>query len=310
MKKLKVLIIVGPTASGKKKLALEAAERFGGEIVSADSRKVYRFMDIGTAKPSHEDRAHIPHHLIDVVDPDESFSAGEWTRRASREIHDIIQRGKLPIISGGTGFYISAFSEGLTKGFTSDPKIRKELEKEFMLKGASFMYRKLTALDPVRASELHEHDSVRILRALEIYFSTGHTFTEMVKNEKNTGGDYDYLTVGMALPRAILNRRINDRVDDMISRGLVDEVKNVLAMGYSRKLPAFNTVGYKEWFAFFDNRETFEQCLVKMKQNTRRYAKRQMTWFRAKKDIRWIDACNDQTLANLFEEVSVWAASR
>ena len=301
----KLLIIAGPTASGKKKLALKTAERFNGEIVSADSRKVYRYLDIGTAKPSMEDRNRIPHHLIDIVNPDEPFSAGEWVSRASCTVREILARGRLPVISGGTGFYIGAFREGLSEGIEPEPGVRKKLEEKLACDGAHAMYSELASIDPARAGELHENDTFRVLRALEVFYSTGRTFTELRKNGKG-GGDYDYFTIGVTMPRDILYRRIDERVDDMVSKGLVDELKNVLAMGYSPDLPSLDTVGYKEWFSYLDGTESFEECLEKVKRNSRRYAKRQLTWFRARPNVEWVNATNRDEVGRKLGEVYIW----
>ncbi|MFC1691933.1 tRNA (adenosine(37)-N6)-dimethylallyltransferase MiaA [Candidatus Latescibacterota bacterium] len=304
--KPKVVIIAGPTASGKKRLALETALRFDGEIVSADSRKVYRYLDIGTAKPAPEDRKKIPHHIIDIIDPDEHFSAGDWMHRASTVVNDIIARGRLPVISGGTGFYLTAFREGLTGGITPEYGVRENLNKELAREGPSVLYRKLASIDPARASELHEHDTVRVVRALEIFYSTGRTFTEIRENEKFSGGDYTYFTIGVNMARERLYTRINDRVDDMVSRGLVDELKSVLGRGYSRDVPALDTVGYKEWFPYLDSRDSFGKCLEDVKRNTRRYAKRQLTWFRSVQDVQWIDTSEAPAVPDKLDELEQW----
>ncbi|MCE5251642.1 tRNA (adenosine(37)-N6)-dimethylallyltransferase MiaA [bacterium] len=304
-----ILVIVGPTASGKKKLALRAAELFNGEIVSADSRKVYRYLDIGTAKPTPEDRAAAPHHLIDVVNPDEPFSAGEWVRLASEAVTGIISRGRLPIISGGTGFYIRAFRDGLTVDIAADTEIRKNLENECTGKGLHALYQTLAGIDPERASELHEHDRVRVLRALEVYYTTGRTFTEIRKNSRITGGDYTCYTIGADIERKELYRRIDIRVDAMVSAGLVDELRRVLDMGYSRSLTAFDTVGYKEWFPFLDGVESFESCLEAVKRDTRRYAKRQLTWFRSQPEIWWTGVLDDEKLSLALEQAGRWIES-
>ena len=302
----KVLVIVGPTASGKKKLSLKAAEQFNGEIVSADSRKVYRYLDIGTAKPSPEERNRVPHHLIDIVDPDEAFSAGEWVKRASPVVKDIIARGRLPMLSGGTGFYIKAFQEGLSDGISPDPEVRKNLDEELDDLGPSAMYRKLSELDPVRASELHENDTFRVIRALEIYYTTGSTITALRNEGKNTGGDYEYFSIGLTMPREMLYRRIDERADNMVANGVADELKNVLDMGYPRELPSLNTVGYKEWFPWLDGTESFERCLEDMKRNTRRYAKRQLTWFKAQPDIHWIDGMKPAACEETLGDAEKW----
>lgn len=304
--KPKILVIVGPTASGKKSAAFKAAEMLGGEIISADSRKVYRYLDIGTAKPSRDARDRIPHHLINIVDPDEPFSAGEWVLRASEAVNSVLTHGRVPIISGGTGFYIKAFKEGLTEGISPDPEVREALTSELAEKGAFALYRKLVKIDPQRAAELHENDSFRIMRALEVFFTTGKTFTAFRENNKISGGDYDYFIIGTAIERNELYRYIDKRVDDMISEGLLDELKAVLNMGYSRDLTALDTVGYKEWFPYLDGKMTFEACLEQMKRDTKQYAKRQMTWFRAMKEIQWIDPTIPTEIETKFKEVESW----
>jgi len=304
--KAKILVITGPTASGKKKIALEAAELFDGEIISADSRKVYRYLDIGTSKPSGEARKRIPHHLIDIVNPDDQFSCGEWVLRASEAAQDILDRGKMPVISGGTGFYIKAFMEGLTAGISPDPEVREALKKELKEQGPVVLYQKLLKIDSCRAAELHEHDSFRIARALEIYYTTGKTFTESRENDIIRGGEYDYFTIGIAKNRNELYRCIDRRVDEMVSRGLLDELKSVLNMGYSRDLIALDTVGYKEWFPFLDGELSFEKCLERIKRDSRHYAKRQMTWFRARKEINWVDPDVPGAMERKCKEVGSW----
>jgi len=302
----KILVVAGSTATGKKSLALALAQRFGGEIVSADSRKVYRGLDIGTAKPSPEDRACIPHHLIDVVDPDEPFNAAEWVERAAAAVSDIHGRGRLPIISGGTGFYIRAFREGLSSGMVSSPEIRRELEHELAESGPRALHDRLVVIDPVRAAELHVRDTFRIMRAIEVYLVTGRTFTDMRETAVIRGGDYDYHSIGITMERQRLYERIDARVDDMIDRGLPDEVKSLLNSGFSRELTSLDTVGYKEWFAFIDGAAPFEECREAVKRNTRRYAKRQLTWFRSEPDIRWIDALGGDARDRVVEETARW----
>ncbi len=305
-----ILVIVGPTASGKKHLAMKVAELFDSEIVSADSRKVYRYLDIGTAKPSPEDRKTIPHHLIDIVNPDEPFSAGEWVRLASEAVSDILARERLPIISGGTGFYIEAFQHGLTESIVSDPDVRERLELECAEKGSQAMYRKLEEIDPDRAAELHEHDKFRVMKALEVYHITGRTFTELRKEPRISGGDYDCFLIGMDMDRKALYGRIEERVDNMISDGLVDELERVLNMRYSRDLTALNSLGYKELFPYIDGEESLENCIEQVKRNTRRYAKRQITWFRARPHVNWIDASDDEDMKRVLDTVRSWIAER
>ncbi|MHB9031026.1 MAG: tRNA (adenosine(37)-N6)-dimethylallyltransferase MiaA [Candidatus Latescibacterota bacterium] len=302
----KVLIIGGPTASGKKKFALLAAEQFGGEIVSADSRKVYRHLDIGTAKPSAEDRARVKHHLIDIVNPDEPFSAGEWVQRASVAVRDILMRGKLPILSGGTGFYLQAFQEGLSEGIAPDPELRAALQNRRKESGLESLYAELVRVDPERAAELHEHDTVRIIRALEIRYSTGATHREIGQRERISGGEYDCRSFALDMDRDVLYRRINQRVDGMVREGLVEELRSVLAMGYSRDLVSLDTVGYKEWFPFLDGGAGFESCLDAVKRDSRRYAKRQLTWFRHRAGYRWVNGADAQDMSHALDEVQNW----
>jgi tRNA dimethylallyltransferase len=302
----KVLIIGGPTASGKKRFALEAAERFGGEIVSADSRKVYRRLDIGTAKPSPENCARVPHHLIDIVEPDEPFSAGEWVRQASDAVKDIIARRKLPIISGGTGFYIEAFREGLSEGIASSPGFRAYLARELHAKGPEALYARLAAVDPARARELAPGDAVRVMRAIEIYETSGMTVTALRSLPRLKGGEYEYFFVGVSMDREALYRRIEERADRMVQAGLVEEVIRLLVMGYPRVLTALDTVGYKEWFPFLDGASTYERCLERVKRDTRRYAKRQLTWFRNRPGIEWMDAGDSASAGKMLDEIGSW----
>lgn len=302
----KVLIIAGPTASGKKQFALRMAERFNGEIVSADSRKVYRYLEIGTAKPSREERERVPHHLIDIIEPDEPFSAGEWVRRASEAVRGIIDRGKLPIISGGTGFYIEAFTEGLSGGISPEHGLRAELEKELRDEGPDFLYGELVRIDPERAAELHSHDVFRVMRSLEIVRSTGETYKEIRTAAKISGGEYDYRFIGITSEREILYQRINERLDRMVKAGLLDELSSVLSRGFSRKQTSLNTVGYKEWFPFMDGAETFENCLEAAKRDTRRYAKRQLTWFRNKPGFFWVDSSEADAVNEAETDIALW----
>jgi len=301
-----ILVVVGPTASGKKKFALKAAERYGGEIISADSRKVYRFLDIGTAKPSREDRAGIPHHLIDIVDPDEPFSAGEWVRRASQAVENILARGALPVISGGTGFYLEAFQNGLNESIDAGQGVRNKLENELAENGLESLYNTLKNIDSARAAELHKNDAFRIMRALEVYYSTGKPFSALRNEPRVSGGDYDYYIVGLRMEREELYRRIGHRVDSMVLNGLLGEIEAILDRGYTRNLISLDTVGYKEWFQYLDGNDSFEQCVELIKRNTRRYSKRQITWFRMRQGIRWIDDAERMNFTQEFEKIDSW----
>ena len=306
MMKPKVLILVGPTASGKKKLASEIARRFSGEIISVDSRKVYRYLDIGTAKPSLLDRTVIPYHLIDIIDPDKTFSAWDWVKQATSAIADIHSRGKVPILSGGTGFYLSAFTHGLTEGIEPTVEIRNNLKGELTRKGPAALYRMLLSIDPDRASQLNEHDTFRVIRALEVYYTTGRTFSSFQGKEKISGGDYTYLTFGLLIERRELYHLIDKRVDDMVTHGLIEEIKGLLERGYSQDIPGFDTVGYKEWFPYLNGVMGFKDCLEEVKKNTRHYAKRQLTWFNSRPEIQWIKGETLQSQENLFQQIEQW----
>ncbi len=200
--------------------------------------------------------------------------------------------------------------EGLTEDISADPDIRETLKKELADKGAANLYNKLKEFDPERAAELNVNDSFRIMRALEIFLTTGKVFSAIREKEKITGGDYDYFTIGIGMQKDTLNKCIEKRVDHMISEGLPDEIKSILSMGFSRDLISLDTVGYKEWFPYFDGEMSFEKCLEQVKRDTRRYAKRQMTWFRAQKNIRWINPCEPGAIESKFKEIEKWLSSK
>lgn len=285
MDKIKIVIIVGPTASGKSMLAMELAARFNGEIVNADSMQVYRFMDIGTAKPTREQRQRVPHHLIDIADPDEEFSAARYNEEASRAIHDIHERGKNVFVVGGTGLYIRALTKGLFKGPGSDMRLRNEFATlGSRSEGPRYLYEKLKEVDPEAASRIHPNNMARIVRALEVYYLTNKPISAFQKEHGFSEEPYDALKVGLSIDRKLLYKRIEDRVDSMIAAGLVEEVRRLLAMGYSPDLKAKRGLGYKEIVGYIQNKYSLEDAAMEIKKNTRRYAKRQMTWFRKEAD--------------------------
>jgi len=307
--KPQVLVITGPTASGKKRVALEAAMKFDGEIVSADSRKVYRHLDIGVAKPSLADRARVPLHLIGIVAPDAPFSAGAWAALAAETVHGILRRGRLPIISGGTGFYISALLDGLSEGIAADTAVRERIERLRDGEGMDAVYDRLRTLDPGRAAELHPNDAVRVMRALEIVEVTGRPFHELrEEGTAGVGSEYDILPVVITRERETLYERINRRVDAMIAAGLETEVRAILARGYSRSLTALDTVGYKEWWDYFDGKICYHDCVDAIKRDTRRYAKRQLTWFRARTEMQWCNPDIPGAADALFAGIAAWRA--
>lgn len=277
----KAVIIAGPTASGKSSAALRLALRFGGEIISADSMQIYRRMDIGTAKPTEEERALIPHHLIDIREPYENYSVAEFVTDAKAAINGVLSRGKLPVICGGTGLYIEALINPTDYGAESsaDPELREELMK----KDAHGLWLQLAEIDPEAAAKTHENNKKRVVRALEIYYATGKTKTELDRIQKKKVPEYDFLLLltGFA-DRAELYSHIDRRVDEMISEGLIEETKRLLENGDLRPgTTAYQAIGYKELFGYLNGEQTLEQAADKLKQATRNYAKRQLTWFSA-----------------------------
>ncbi len=283
-----LLVITGPTASGKTALAIEIAKRIGGEVVSADSMQVYKEMNIGTAKPDEAEMAGIPHHLLDVVSPDENFSLAAFVPLAHKAIRDIHDRGKTPILAGGTGLYVDTVMENRPLSENSfDPAVRLRLEKEWEEKGGESMHKMLFDLDPEAAEKLHPAEKRRILRALEIYYTSGETKSAHLR--KKPEKIYDYFVFALELPREILYNRINRRVDAMLSAGLLAEVEKIYKDLRGKKRTALQGVGYKELIWYLEGKASYDEAVGLLKRNTRRLAKRQMTWFRANPSVIWLD---------------------
>lgn len=295
-------VIVGPTAAGKSALALNVALRLGAEIVSADSRQVYKFMDLGTAKPTLEERTLVPHHLIDIRTPDEYYSAGEYARDAAAAIAGILAKGRFPIVVGGSGFYIKALVDGLFGPKVADPTLRERLRQEAQHLGVQALWQRLAEVDPVSARRLHPNDAQRIIRALEVYESTGLPISlHQVRHRPEQSFAWRFL--GLRWPRQELYARIERRVDEMMTQGLEHEVRRLLAMGYDERLISLRTVGYKEMFAFLRGELLLEEAVVQIKQHTRNYAKRQMTWFRRDARVQWLDVNDAEGLARAERQV-------
>ncbi len=287
--KTRLVIVQGPTASGKSALALELAERIGGEIVNADSMQVYRGMDIGTAKPSQEERRRVPHHLYDIVDPNVNFTAADFREHASRAITEIERRGKRIILVGGTGLYIRILTQGLVDSPGGDDNIRRELEDQAHSEGLESLHRRLAAVDPVAAARLHPNDGVRIVRALEVFLLTGRPLSAFQEEHHFADEPYRCLKIGISVERELLYRRVEERVDRMIAEGFVEEVKGLLSAGYPATLKAMGSIGYREICAHLAGEFSFDEAVRLIKQNTRQYAKRQMTWFRRDSEIIWVE---------------------
>jgi len=285
----KLLVIVGPTASGKSALALRLAQQLGAEIVNADSMQVYRGMDIGTAKPSPEERAQVPHHLLDVADPDRLFSAADFAEAADAAIADITARGKRAIVVGGTGLYIRALLKGLVDSPSGAGEIRAALQEEAARVGNEAMLEQLRQVDPDAAARMHPNNLVRIIRALEVYRMTGIPLSRYQQEHDFGGERYRTLQIGIKVDRAELYRRIECRVDAMVANGLEGEVRQLLAAGWDRELKAMRSIGYKEMVAWLTGECTQDEAVALIKRDTRRYAKRQLTWFNAERDIIWLE---------------------
>jgi tRNA dimethylallyltransferase len=285
----KILVIAGPTASGKTELSLALARELDAEIVNADSMQVYRGMNIGTAKPSPEQRALIPHHLLDVADPDRLFSAADFADAADAAISDIIGRGKKVIVTGGTGLYLRALLQGLVDSPSGAGPVRQELQAEARREGNAAMLEKLRQVDPELAARIHPNNLVRIIRALEVQRLTGTPLSRHQREHGFSDQRYTSLRIGIDVERQELYRRIEARVDRMLAGGLLEEVRGLLAAGYGRELKAMRAIGYKEAAAHLAGELSLEEAAELIKRDTRRYAKRQMTWFKADADIIWLE---------------------
>ncbi|MBI5492523.1 MAG: tRNA (adenosine(37)-N6)-dimethylallyltransferase MiaA [Deltaproteobacteria bacterium] len=298
----KIVIIQGPTATGKSALAVELAKEFNGEIISADSMQVYRSMDIGTAKPSKKDRDEVPHHLIDIVDPKEEYTAADYMRDGLLKIRDIRSRGKNVFVTGGTGLYIKALTMGLFPGPKGDKEFRELLKKEALEKGGLYLYNRLKEVDPESASRIHPNNIVRVIRALEVYEAAKRPISELQKEHAASGALFDALKIGLFIERALLYERIGKRVDLMIAEGLLNEVKGLLEAGYSPGLKPMLGLGYKEMIGFLEGRYSFSESIELLKKNTRHYAKRQMTWFKKDDGIRWFKPEEKKDIIGLVSE--------
>ncbi len=296
----RIVVILGPTATGKSALALEAARDLGAEIINADSMQVYRGMDIGTAKPGARARREVRHHLYDIADPADRYTAGRFQRDAARAIEDIRSRGHLPFVVGGTGLYIRALTEGLFEGPGADPAIREELERKARTHGSERLHEMLRAVDPLSASAIHPNNRVRVIRALEVWRLTGRPISHLQRETTPRECPYEALKIGLTLGRETLYERIDRRVEEMVQEGLVRETAELLERGYDESCPAMGGLGYKECLAFLRGRIGLDEAKVLIKRNTRRYAKRQLTWFRKDREIKWFNPEKKADIMNLI----------
>ncbi|MBT2691549.1 tRNA (adenosine(37)-N6)-dimethylallyltransferase MiaA [Bacillus sp. ISL-55] len=301
--KQKLIVLIGPTAVGKTKLSIDLAKKFNGEIISGDSMQIYKGMDIGTAKITREEMEGVPHHLIDIKEPDESFSTAEFQELVRKKISEISSRGKMPMIVGGTGLYIQSviFDYHFTEA-PSDPVFRRSLEEEAETKGQEFVHGKLKEVDPESAARIHPNNVRRVIRALEIIHCTGKTAGELQENQ-SPELLYDTALIGLTMDREMLYNRINFRVDLMMEQGLLDEVKYFYEKGL-KDCQSIQAIGYKELYDYFDGKVPLEEAIENLKQNSRRYAKRQLTWFRNKMIVEWFDMSESKDAEKKFAEIS------
>ena len=287
--KPKIYGVVGPTASGKTAYAIELAKKCGGEVISCDSMQIYRHMDIGTAKPTKYEMDGIPHHMIDIAEPWENYSVARFVTEARSCIDDVLARGRVPILCGGTGLYFDSVIKNIDFAENeSAPEYRSELQKAAEEHGNEYVHNMLKKVDPKSAEAVHPNNLKRVIRALEIYKTTGKTKTELDR-ESVRESLYNAEIYGLNRPREELYERINKRVDIMLENGLLDEVKNLLEMGISRDATSMQAIGYKELVEYFEGRCTLDAAIDKIKQESRRYAKRQLTWFKRNNEIIWLN---------------------
>ena len=307
MDKQKLIVIIGPTAVGKTKLSIELAKRFGGEVISGDSAQIFRGMDIGTAKIREDEMKGIPHHLIDEREAGESYTVYEFKEAVQKAIEEIASRGHIPIIVGGTGLYIqSVLYDYQFPETAANPQIRAELEEKAEKEGRDALYETLKGIDPAAAEKIHPNNVKRVVRALEVYYTSGVRFSEQQLSVDKTE-NYDAAVIGLTMERELLYNRINQRVDIMMESGLEEEVRKFYDQGLmdSQSLQA---IGYKEFNGYFQGKETIEQVANAIKQNSRRFAKRQFTWFRNKMDVNWFDMSDIDHIDGKIEEISAYVA--
>ena len=299
----RVIVICGPTALGKTSAAIQLAEMYNGEIIGADSMQIYKYMDIGTAKPTADEQSRIKHHMIDIIDPDEHFDARQYAVMARDTIKKLDYQNKISFVVGGTGFYIKALLSGLFSFEPGGENIRTALKEEAEIRGPAVLYARLCRQDPDAAKKIHPNDTYRIIRALEVLASTGKTLSGFHKAHGFNDRPFVVLKIGLHIPREMLYDRINKRVELMIDKGLVDEVKTLLAMGFSPESKSMQSIGYRHMVDFIKGDRAWEETVRTLKRDTRRYAKRQMTWFRADPEVLWKtpDALQDiETLIKKF----------
>lgn len=285
-----MIVILGPTGVGKSFLAVKLAKKLGGEIINCDSTQVYKGFDIGTDKTPLKKRDGIPHHLLDIVDFSTQYTAADFVDQALEAIKGILKRKKIPLIVGGTGLYLKALLDGLFPGGKSDPALRQKLEKEAQEKGLENLRVKLMEVDPTYCQKIHDNDKVRIIRALEVYFSTQKPLSQHFLNTRSHVGDFNIIKIGLKLDKQELYKKIEKRTDEMFEKGMIREVENLLMQGADENSPPFRALGYKNVLKFLRKEMPLEEAISLTKRDTRHYVKRQMTWFRKMEGVKWFSA--------------------
>ena len=296
-----LLVILGPTGVGKTEAAIDLSKRLKAEIISADSRKIYKGMDIGTAKPSHAIRQRIPHHLIDILSPEETFNAADFKRQAEETIQRVQEEDKLPILVGGSGLYIRAVVNGLFVGPGTDWDLRERLKEKERKEGRGALYKELERVDPLAASRLHPHDERRIIRALEVYQLSGRPISFYQRQTPSSLSNT--VIIGLTKKRESLYRSINMRVEKMVEEGLIREVKSLLANGYSEELPSMQGLGYQQIIGHLKGKYSKEEAIRLIKRDTRRFARRQLNWFKKDSRILWLDRDEFSSVSLLSDEI-------
>ena len=297
-----ILVLVGPTASGKTALAFSIAKRIPVEIISADSRQIYKHLTIGTAKPSEKELHQIPHHFIDLLEPDQKFNAGDFQEQGRKIISQILDKKKLPIIVGGTGLYVQAIVDGFFEQPKISGEVREQLELRLVREGKEALFKELQSIDSESAQTMDASKYRRVIRALEIFHETGTPISQFHK-QHNVNKMYNAHFFGLNWERSKLYERINNRVDKMFAEGFLDEVKQLKENGFDDRFQSLQTVGYKEAFAFLRNEISKERMIELMKQNTRRFAKRQLTWFRKEERIQWFDISAEDQIDEIAKKL-------
>ncbi len=297
-----LVIILGPTGVGKSATSIKLAKKFKGSIINCDSRQVYKGFDIGTDKLLPEKRENIPHYLLDIIDPSIQFTAADFANEAWKAIRSILKKKRLPIIVGGTGLYLKALLEGLFPGPGREPSLRRKLEKEAKEKGLENLRKKLEEVDPDYAQKIGKRDKMRIIRALEVFTLTQKPFSEHFQNTESLVKDFNILRIGLKLSRRELYKNIEERVDKMFKNGIIKEVEDLLKDGVKEDSPPFRALGYKYVLQYMKKEMTLEEALELTKRDTRRYAKRQLTWFRKMEGIEWFSPFDFPSLAGYVEK--------